>query len=39
MLRGERLPERRRLLRVWATACALVLTIEVLAVLIFVVHI
>jgi hypothetical protein len=38
MLRGEQLPERRRMLRVWASACAVVLTIELLAVLIFVVH-
>ncbi len=39
MLRGELVPERRRLLRVWATTCAVLLTLEVLAVLIFVVHI
>jgi Domain of unknown function (DUF1707) len=39
MMRGELVPERRRLLRVWATTCAVLLTIEVLAVLIFVVHI
>jgi hypothetical protein len=38
MLRGEQLPERRRMLRVWASVCAVVLTIELLAVLIFVVH-
>jgi hypothetical protein len=39
MMRGEVVPERRRLLRVWATTCAVVLTLEVLAVLIFVVRI
>jgi DUF1707 SHOCT-like domain len=38
LLRGEHLPERRRLLVTWATTCAIVLAIEVLAVLIFVVH-
>ncbi len=39
MMRGELVPERRRLLRVWATTCAVLLTIEVLALLIFVVHV
>jgi hypothetical protein len=39
MMRGEVVPERRRLLRVWATTCAAVLMLEVLAVLIFVIHI
>jgi hypothetical protein len=34
LLRDEQLPERRRLLRVWATACAVVLTIEVVAVIV-----
>lgn len=37
LLRGESLPERRRLLRTWAVACAVVLTIEVIAVLVLVV--
>lgn len=34
LLRDERLPERRRMLRVWASTCAVVLTIEVLAIII-----
>ncbi len=38
LLRDERMPERRRLLRAWAWASASVLTLEILAVLIFVVH-
>lgn len=38
LMRGEHLPERRRLLRTWALTCAAVLTLEILAVLIFVVH-
>jgi hypothetical protein len=38
LMRDEQLPERRRLLRVWASACAVVLTIELIAILIFVVH-
>ena len=38
LMRDEQLPERRRLLRVWASACAVVLTIEVLAVLILFVY-
>jgi DUF1707 SHOCT-like domain len=37
LLRGEGLPERRRLLRTWALVCAAVLTLEVVAVLVFVV--
>jgi DUF1707 SHOCT-like domain len=37
LLRGEQLPERRMLLRAWALACAVVLTLEVIAVLVFVV--
>ena len=37
LLRGESLPERRRQLRTWAVACAVVLTIEVIAVLVLVV--
>jgi Domain of unknown function (DUF1707) len=38
LLRDEQMPERRRLLRAWAWASATVLTLEILAVLIFVVH-
>ena len=38
LMRDERLPERRRLLRAWALASAAVLLLEVVAVLIFVVH-
>jgi hypothetical protein len=38
LMREERLPERRRLLRTWAAVCAVVLTIEVLAILIFFVY-
>lgn len=34
LMRDEQLPERRRLLRVWASTCAVVLTIEVLAILV-----
>ena len=34
LLRDERLPERRRMLRVWASTCAVVLTIEVLTIII-----
>jgi uncharacterized protein DUF1707 len=37
LLRGERLPERRRLLRTWALACAVVLAIEVVVLLVVVV--
>lgn len=37
LLRGEGLPERRRLLRAWALACAAVLALDVVAVLVFVV--
>jgi Domain of unknown function (DUF1707) len=37
LLRGERLPERRRLLRAWAFACAVVLAIEVVVLLVVVV--
>jgi hypothetical protein len=37
LLRGEALPERRRLLRTWALTCAVVLTLEVIAVLVFVI--
>jgi hypothetical protein len=38
LMRDEHLPERRRLLRTWALASAAVLTLELLAILIFVVH-
>jgi Domain of unknown function (DUF1707) len=38
LMRDEHLPERRRLLRTWALASAAVLTLEILAILIFVVH-
>jgi Domain of unknown function (DUF1707) len=38
LMRDERLPERRRLLRTWAAVCAVVLTIEVLAILILFVY-
>lgn len=37
LLRGEQLPDRRRLLRAWAVTCAVVLTVEVVALLVFVV--
>ena len=37
LLRGETLPERRRLLRTWALVCAVILTLEVIAILVFVV--
>jgi hypothetical protein len=37
-LRDEQLPERRRMLRAWATASAVLLTVEIIAILIFVVH-
>ncbi len=37
LMRGEQLPERRRMLRTWATVCAVLLTIEVIAILVFVV--
>ena len=39
LLRGETLPERRRLLQTWAGFCAVVLVLEIVAVLVFVVHI
>jgi hypothetical protein len=39
LLRGETLPERRRLLQTWAGVCAVVLVLEIVAVLVFVVHI
>jgi hypothetical protein len=32
LLRGETLPERRRLLRTWAVACAVVLTLEIVVI-------
>jgi hypothetical protein len=38
LMRDERLPERRRLLRAWALASGAVLLLEIVAVLIFVVH-
>ncbi len=38
LLRGERLPERRRMLLTWAYACAALLTVEIVAILVFVVH-
>ena len=38
LLRDEQLPERRRLLRAWAWVSACVLTLEILVVLIFVIH-
>ena len=37
LLRGETLPERRRMLVTWAYVCAAVLTLEIVAVLVFVV--
>ena len=39
LLRGETLPERRRLLQTWAAVCAAVLVLEIVAVLVFVVHV
>ena len=39
LLRGETLPERRRLLQTWAAVCAVVLVLEIVAVLVFVVHV
>lgn len=39
LLRGETLPERRSLLRTWACICAVVLALEIVAVLVFVEHI
>jgi hypothetical protein len=39
MMRDERLPERRRMLRIWASVCAVLLTAEVVAILVFVAHI
>jgi Domain of unknown function (DUF1707) len=39
LLRDERTPERRRLLKAWAYACAAALAVEVLAVAIFVLHV
>jgi hypothetical protein len=38
LMRDEPLPERRRLLRAWALASGAVLLLEIVAVLIFVVH-
>lgn len=38
LLRGETLPERRRMLQTWACAAAAVLAIEIVAILVFVVH-
>jgi hypothetical protein len=37
LLRGETLPERRRMLRTWACVCAAVLAVEIVAILVFVV--
>ncbi len=39
MLRDESLPERRRLLRAWAGTCAAVLSLEIVALLVFVLHV
>jgi hypothetical protein len=39
LLRDERQPQRRRMLQTWAYACAAVLAIEIVAVLVFVMHI
>jgi hypothetical protein len=39
LLRGETLPERRRLLQTWAAVCAVALVLEIVAVLVFVVHV
>ncbi|HKV67883.1 MAG TPA: DUF1707 domain-containing protein [Gaiellales bacterium] len=39
LMRGETLPERRRLLQTWAAVCAVVLVLEIVAVLVFVVHV
>ena len=39
LLRGETLPERRKLLQTWASVCAVVLVLEIVAVLLFVVHV
>ena len=38
LLRDERLPERRRMLLTWAYACAAVLAVAIVAILVFVVH-
>ncbi len=38
LLRDERLPERRRMLLTWAYVCAAVLAVEIVAILVFVVH-
>ena len=38
LTRDEHLPERRRLLRTWALASAAILALEIVAILIFVVH-
>lgn len=38
LMRDERVPERRRMLRTWALACAAALTVEIVAILVFVVH-
>jgi hypothetical protein len=38
LMRDEHLPERRRLLRTWALASAAVLALEIVAILLFVVH-
>jgi Domain of unknown function (DUF1707) len=36
LLRGETLPERRRMLRTWAYVCAAVLAVEIVALIVFV---
>ena len=38
LLRDERLSERRRMVLTWAYACAAVLAVESVAILVFVVH-
>ena len=38
LLRNERMPERRRLLAVWAYACAAALTVELVVIAVFVLH-
>jgi Domain of unknown function (DUF1707) len=37
LLRGETHPERRRLLRTWASVCAAVLAVEIVALVVFVI--
>jgi hypothetical protein len=38
LLRDERMPERRRLLAVWAYACAAALTVELVVIAVLVFH-